>query len=43
VGDAGAAKMPMNASYLVDTNILVYAYDRTEHEKQRKVKLPGEE
>jgi hypothetical protein len=33
----------MNARYLVDTSILVYADDRSEHEKQRKVEFPGEE
>ena len=30
--------MPMNVSYLVDTNILVYAYDRSEHEKQKRAR-----
>jgi len=28
----------MNGSYLVDTNILVYAYDRSEREKQQKAR-----
>ncbi len=30
--------MPMNVSYLVDTNILVYAYDRSEYEKQKRAR-----
>jgi predicted nucleic acid-binding protein len=30
--------MPMNDSYLVDTNILVYAYDRSEHQKQKRAR-----
>ena len=28
----------MNGSYLVDTNVLVYAYDRAEHEKQKRAR-----
>jgi predicted nucleic acid-binding protein len=28
----------MNVSYLVDTNILVYAYDRSEYEKQKRAR-----